>query len=197
MAEREEIEQVFRANLERVRGLVTLHEEIAPGRPGETVDDVLRAGVVLLHATLEDLLRSLEEWKLPEAPSESLRPISFARSSKPKDKFDLGDLAEFPRPDRGLGHRPIRQAYLKRSSYNQLGVIVAILQRIGRSYDVPARQKAELAAMMNRRHQIAHRADRISHSETERQIANQISASDVNNWIAVVEGLGTEILTRA
>ena len=196
MAEREEIEQVFRANLERMRGLVTLHEEIAPARPGETVDDLLRAAVVLLHATLEDLLRSLEEWKLPEAPSEELRPILFAGSSQPRTRFDLGDLAEFRGQTVDSVIARSVQAHLKRSSYHQLGVIIAVLQRIGVSYFVPPPQKAGLATMMNRRHQIAHRADRISLSETERQVVNQISASDVKNWIVEVEGFGAEILAR-
>ena len=37
------------------------------GRRSVQDTDILRAAVVLLHATLEDLLRSLADWKLPTA----------------------------------------------------------------------------------------------------------------------------------
>ena len=60
----------FEANLDRVRNLVNLYSaSFGKGqgrRPGPDAD-ILRAAVVLLHATLEDLLRSLAEWKIPTA----------------------------------------------------------------------------------------------------------------------------------
>ena len=62
------IRQRFGENLDRVRNLVSLYSSsVGVGQGRRTVQDadILRAAVVLLHATLEDLLRSLAEWKLP------------------------------------------------------------------------------------------------------------------------------------
>jgi hypothetical protein len=94
MDEHEQIDQKFRANVERVRALVSLYEGNVSGVPGRKpvpVADLLRAAVVLLHATLEDLVRSLAEWKFPDAPAASLVGIWFAGSKKPREKLDLGE----------------------------------------------------------------------------------------------------------
>jgi hypothetical protein len=197
MAEREEIEEQFQANVERVRGLVTLYEEIVPEGPGRKpvpVADLLRAAVVLLHATLEDLLRSLAEWKLPGASAASLGGIWFADARKSKEKFDLGDLADFRGQTIDSVITRSVKAHLDRSSYNHPGEIAEILDRIGVSYTIPTSQRNALAAMMSRRHQIAHRADRNPLSGSGHQRAVSISASIVNRWIGVVEAVGTEIL---
>jgi hypothetical protein len=64
-----EIENRFNGNLERVEHLVALYETLTtgPGRRPVDTSDILRSAVVFLHATLEDFLRSLLEWKLPSA----------------------------------------------------------------------------------------------------------------------------------
>ncbi len=200
MTEREEIEEQFRANVERVRGLVTLYEGIVSGGPGRKpvpVADLLRAAVVLLHATLEDLLRSLAEWRLPGAPAASLADIWFAGSRKSKEKLDLGDLTDFRGQTIDSVIARSVKAHLERSSYNHPGEIVEILDKIGVSYTIPTPQRNALAALMSRRHQIAHRADRNPLSGAGHQMAVSISASIVNSWISVVEQVGTEILAQA
>jgi hypothetical protein len=64
-----EIEIRFKSNLERVDHLVALYDTATtgPGRRPVDKSDILRSAVVFLHATLEDFLRSLLEWKLPTA----------------------------------------------------------------------------------------------------------------------------------
>jgi acid stress-induced BolA-like protein IbaG/YrbA len=96
MPEREEIGLRFQSNLERVRGLVTLYETLAPEKPGRRpvpFTDLLRAAVVFLHATLEDLLRSTLEWKLPSAPGDLLKGIPLTGMTD--QKFTLSELAEY------------------------------------------------------------------------------------------------------
>jgi hypothetical protein len=45
------------------------------GRPSVAAIDILRAYVVLLHASMEDLLRSVLAWKLPSAKPEHLEEV--------------------------------------------------------------------------------------------------------------------------
>ena len=79
--------------------------------------------MVLLHATLEDLLRGLAEWKLPTAPATSLDRIPLAGSGKPKERFALVDLAEFRGQTVDAVIAQSVDAYLERSSYNHPGEI--------------------------------------------------------------------------
>jgi hypothetical protein len=89
-----EIESRFTENLDRVKHLVDVYQAAAsgPGRRNVGTTDVLRAAVVFLHATLEDLLRSLLEWKLPGAAAEHLRDIPL-EGKEARTKFTLDELA--------------------------------------------------------------------------------------------------------
>lgn len=89
------IEARFVENIARVRNLTDLYRihlmGQGSGRRGHSKTDVLRAAVVMLHASMEDLLRSIEYWKLPSANSAVLANIPLA-SKGPATKFNLGDL---------------------------------------------------------------------------------------------------------
>src|SRR5438874_2815679 len=113
----------FRANLDRVRGLVTLYEEVtaaAPGRASVRESDLLRAAVVLLHAALEDLIRGLAAARLPTSSAEVLAeiPVKLKGGSATAMKVTLGDLAAH----RGRSIDDVIAesigAYLERSNYN-------------------------------------------------------------------------------
>ncbi len=199
MAEREEIEARFRANLERVRGLVDLYSTITPGGQGQKpvpVADLLRAAVVLLHASLEDLLRSLGRWKLPAVSPTLLDKIMVAVLDKSVEKISLAELAEF----RGQTVDSILsqsiERHLERSSYNNLVDVMSFLTRIGIKLDVPRDWKSDLAAMMNRRHWIAHQVDRNQLSGPGHQKVRSISLSIVTGWIESVELFGLAILNQ-
>ena len=66
-----EISNRFDLNIKRVKNLVSIYRLIlsgpGKGRRGHQESDVLRAATVLLHASMEDVLRSLAYWKLPTA----------------------------------------------------------------------------------------------------------------------------------
>jgi hypothetical protein len=200
MTEREEIEQQFRANLERVTGLVGLYEEVAArgrGRKAVPDSDLLRAAVILLHATLEDLLRSLAEWKLPTASATSLERITFGGAKKGKEQFTLVDLAEF----RGQSVDEVIArsvaGYLERSNYNHPGDVADLLRKIGVDYSMSKEMRDDLAIMMIRRHAIAHRADRNPLQGPGHQIARSISVALVKQWTKRVEGFGLAVLKKS
>ena len=91
-----EIENRFNGNLDRVEYLVALYETGSSGSGRRAVDtsDILRSAVVFLHATLEDFLRSLLEWKLPTAQASYLKDVPLV-GKKPRSTFSLDDLALF------------------------------------------------------------------------------------------------------
>lgn len=197
MPSREEIEQRFRANLERVQLFVSDYESSVAGGPGrKTVarSDTLRAAVVFLHATLEDLLRGLAEWKLPMAPADSLDRIPLVGIGKPKEKFTLADLAEFRGQTVDAVIAQSVEGFLERSSYNHPGEIADLLGKIKVNYLIADELRNRLAVMMSRRHWIAHRADRNLSSGMGHQAAQSISAALVRRWIKAVERFGEDVL---
>ncbi|MCH5378113.1 MAG: hypothetical protein JJ992_29510, partial [Planctomycetes bacterium] len=76
--------------------LIELHEfltKISTGLSGYDASDVLRSAVVLLHATLEDLLRTVASAHLPRADNEFIRKMPLA--GKPRSgKYTIGDLVQ-------------------------------------------------------------------------------------------------------
>lgn len=71
-----QIQERLELNIARVKNLVDIYEThltgTGRGRRGHAKTDVLRAATVLLHATVEDVLRSIARWKLPLASSDVL-----------------------------------------------------------------------------------------------------------------------------
>jgi hypothetical protein len=147
MAIRDEIEEQFQANLGRVRELVDLSEAMnrSRARKPKPSSDLLRAAVVLLHATLEDLLRSLAEWKLPTALATSVERIPLGGTDRGQERFTRVDLAGY----RGRSvDSVIAQSiagYLERSSYNHPGDIGELLGKISVDLSIEKDVRDDLA----------------------------------------------------
>jgi hypothetical protein len=194
---RDEIEARFGDNLKRVRNLVDLYtagSRKGKGRRTVHESDILRAAVVLLHATLEDFLRSLAEWKLPTGPAEVLAEIPLSGAGR-GSRFGLHELAAY----RGqtvdeVIVKSVRQ-HLERSSYNHPGDIEATLAVIGCKIKIDKLDRSELAAMMARRHWIAHRLDANPEKGSGHHRVKSLANSSVTVWIAAVERLGREVLS--
>lgn len=186
----------FRDNLGRVNTLIQ-SATVRRGRPSPSDADRLRAAVVFLHATLEDLLRSnLEErWHL--APADKLSELRFPRpgSDKPKDKLSVAELAEH----RGRTVSEVIQEaaaeHLKTRTFNHPGDIQTALDQAG--YDngqsLLNPYRANLAAMMSRRHHIVHRADRNEVSGRGQHNERPISRQTLTVWYTAVADFGKEL----
>jgi hypothetical protein len=191
-----EIEQRFAINVARVRNLITLYDSRAPatGQGRRTVEDtdLLRAGVVLLHASMEDVIRSVLEWKLPSAPPEKLKGTPLVGSVG--EKFTMPDLAAH----RGKTVDDVLAesvtASLLRSNYNHPGEVDDALERVGlpKALVDPVRDK--LASAMSRRHWIVHRADRNEGKGSGYHAARPLQKRTVETWLGAVEQLGRSIL---
>ena len=201
MNERETIEARFRSDISRAIGLVALFRWHAAGVHDDNSPvhkpDLLRAAVVLLHASLEDLFRSIAEWKLPTASPVSLEWIPLASNEKDKEKFTLVDLAEFRGQSvdsviaRSVGR------YLERSNYNHPGDLMEVLRKTDVEFTIPSELRIKLAAMMSRRHWIAHRVDRDpleAIDPSKPQLGQSILPELVSEWIGAVIEVGEAVL---
>lgn len=194
------IESRFAENIARVRNLAELyrvhHMGQGSGRRGHSKTDVLRAAVVMLHAAMEDLLRSIEYWKLPGAGSDVLAKIPLA-SKAPATKFNLGDLVAH----RGQSVYEVISnsvdTHLERSNYNNPDELAAFCGNVGIDVTRVNSHFPKIEPMMKRRHQIVHRADRDDQAAGRgRHRVTSIGVATVNGWISEVEAFGTAVLNE-
>ena len=161
----EDINKTLNDNLARVENLVATFEAQPAvagqrGRRSAQVLDLLRAGVVFLHASLEDMLRSIAYWKLPMADAGVIDEVPLTGIGNNPKKFLLGSLV----PHRGKTVDELISesvsAKLDRSNFNNTGEVAALLKSVGVSVENVNSEFEELDKLMERRHKIVHRADR-------------------------------------
>lgn len=193
---KEQIEARFQRNLERVQALLELYRAgiTGAGHPPVHQADVLRAAVVFLHATLEDVVRSSLEWRLPDAAPEHLVEVTLLGCER-RSKFTLVDLARH----RGktvaelLAESVIES--LERSSFNQVNDLALALRRIQMDpLAILASHGDDLDGMMKRRHWIVHRADRDQQPGSDHLRTRLLSPMTVETWKNAVERFGAALL---
>jgi hypothetical protein len=193
-----QIEAQFVDNLDRVRNLVRIYEvdlaTVSAGTRGKYKTDVLRAATVLLHATLEDLLRSLAYWKLPRAPSAILDNVPLAGRSA-NQKFSLSALADHRGKTVDELIEKSVDAHLERSSYGNTAAIASVFLQIGLDIRPVQNLLVDLEVLMSRRHQIVHRAD-IDSTRGVGNRVNTITITSVEKWINTVAGFGAAALSQ-
>jgi hypothetical protein len=198
------ITERFAINVARVRGLIGSFKKLRKRRSCQHDDprDVLRAAVVLLHATLEDLLRSLEELVLQRPSKGALKPITFPpeRGKAHGDgKFTLMDLhTRFHGQTVDAVVREAIEAHLEQQTYNNLADVNEALVRLGLHADpITLPLKQHLMSMIRRRHWIAHRVD-VATTNPQKLLhllgPSPIDANLVDSWTCAVERFGTQVL---
>lgn len=179
----------FNANIARVDNLVRLYEQThghGRGRRSIGANDILRAATVLLHASLEDLLRSIARWRIPIAGDPVLNKVPLAGSPGRFEKFGLGALAAHRGKTIDEVIRESVREHLERTSYSSTEEIGSFLQAIGVAVAQVNARFADLDAMTRRRHHIVHQADHNPERGRGRHRARQISVHDVRKWITAV-----------
>jgi hypothetical protein len=181
---------------------MTLVEE--SGKVGKDISgDILRSVVVLNHAYLEDYLRTLAQVFLPNANENVLDdvPLADCGMGRRAEKFYLGRLARH----RGkLVDEVISESvseYMERSTFSNVTEIVSFLDVLGLKVPevrdetkpiqmpFPHETWATLEAMIQRRHQIVHRADKGKSS------LEPIDASVVLEWLVATLNLMLSVAT--
>ncbi len=200
---KQDIEDRFNANIARVRGLVSTYDAVAgpgAGRASVAHTDVLRASVILLHAALEDLLRSIEELKLPVAAPTAFERIRFvvpgASSKDARERFSLVELADYRGKSVDDVFRAAIDGHLAHSNYNNFREVKQCLARVGVSVSIGHVVVAALEAMMKRRHWIAHRADANPLSGRGHHVAQSIGKGLISSWLDVVESFSRDLLQQ-
>lgn len=194
------IEERFVLNLNRVRNLLPIYTNHLAGqgggRRGHQATDVLRAATVLLHAALEDVLRSLAYWKLPQANTAVLEKIALVGGSA--TKFNLGELAAHRGKTIDAVIKESTDASLERSNYNNRKEVIHLLESIGLNVEPIQQYMATLEQSMSRRHQIVHRADANPNQRPGRgnhRVAS-LSPATLNGWIANTEQFVNAVLAQ-
>lgn len=175
-------------NLGRADRLVSMHEKYVGSKkkdPSGESDDLLRAAIVFAHASLEEFLRSCSFHLLPNCSAQMLDDIPLAglnHSGKP-EKFLLGRLA----PHKGkLVDEVIKESvheFLQKTSYNSASDVVAALEQCGLDVSYVRKFLPAIDAMIKRRHQIVHRADRDFGNRKRKLVASKITAYQARLWI--------------
>jgi len=195
---KQEIADRFALNIVRVKNLVAIYSNQLSGegrgRRGHQETDVLRAATVLLHASIEDVLRSLAYWKLPSAAPQVLDMIPFAGGTAMK--ITLGTLSS----QRGKTVEDVIKesvdASLERSNYNNSVEVCSLLQSIGLNTAVVQLYLSKIEEAMKRRHQIVHRADANPNPGRGNHRVASISPVTVNAWIANTERFVQTVLAQ-
>lgn len=191
------LDRRIRRNLDRVRGLVDAHDQllaVPPGGANPRAEDVLRAAVVLVHASLEDLLRTISAERLPGTTNkEILNQIPFPGADERRTRFSIGDLSDY----RGRSVSDLISeavgSYLNRVSYNTPDDIARCLHQIGLPPALVAPFAPQLDALMRRRHHIVHRVD-ANEAPRARRATRPIDKPTVEAWVQAVGDFGSALI---
>lgn len=161
----EPIKTSFYNNLQRVRDLTQLHLALQSFPAQNSIlysEDVLRASIVLMHASMEDLIRGIFRWIMPTRGAEEWNKIPLKgldNRNQPK-AFLLGKLFEYKTMSvHEVVHSSIEE-YLNYTNYNKVEDIVSVFIDLGIDKTQFQDNFQLLNEMMGRRHKIVHQADR-------------------------------------
>ena len=161
----EDIERKFKRNLQRTRNLADAYDKIRPGGRGRKSvkdTDILRASIVFLHASLEEVIRDLLVQRLPDAEPQHLDKVSLSGKSVGGNpaKFFLGELAAFKGKTVDEVIEDSVRKQMNQSSFNDVEDIISRLRQVNINYeDEPIKVLSSVGNTIKRRHNIVHQAD--------------------------------------
>ena len=194
------IQQRITSNVARVRNLITIYETHlmgkGSGRRGHLQTDVLRSATVFLHASLEDFLRSIAYWKLPQAGKDVIDRIPLKGLPRNAAKFSLGELVAHKGKTVDDLIKQSVDEFLERSNYNNTQELASFLTSVGVDATLVNGRFADLEELMSRRHQIVHRGDIDESGGRGNSRVRSLGRSPVVLWIGAVEEFSTATLNQ-
>lgn len=156
-----------------------------PELQAEAVQEMLRAAVVLTHAYLEDYLRTIAEALLPEANEDVLNAIPLVGLPGRPDKFLLGKLVRHKGKRVEEVLRESVRDHLYRTTFNNQGDIRKLLvEALGFELSRYNEKDLEIIQeLIQRRHQIVHRADKVKVAHSETPHLQPIKSADASRWL--------------
>ncbi len=188
-------------NVKRLDNLLALYDELSAREAGKYSSDLLRSAVVLLHATLEDVLRGLLKWKKLRSSATELAKIQFHldQNGKGADKVTLCQLADFD--ENAPGDVTIRdfinasvKAHYNKESFNNRAQIADALLTLGLTPKTYEKVLGVIHPMTQRRHQIVHQSDRVEAAGGKHGETKKITKEDVVPWLNAVKQFLGDVL---
>jgi len=179
-------------NLRRVEDLVNFAQDNR--LPPLIKDDILRAAVVLLHATLEDFLRYIGGRYIPSGGEDVLDKIPVVGLPDRSERLTLGKLAKHR--DKTVDQLIIEsvEARLDKRSFSSTNEVTSLLASIGVPNSEVETYYSSLSELIARRHGIVHKGDLIaSDNEQSERNAQPIDAAKVIEWYNTVYDFITEV----
>lgn len=194
-------------NIRRAQNFIMLYnsatENRGPGRRDTLTTDILRAGVVFLHSTLEDCLRSIILSKkiamlsTTEADFKAvLANVNLVGDNTGKSSVKKYTLSEFwdvkDKPVIMIVEEALRDkvSYMTFNDYSQ---IVASLATVGINLSTNFNPDGIIDNYINRRHKIVHEADNNSAHGPGNYRATSINANTLSAWIKAANDLVSDI----
>jgi hypothetical protein len=187
----------FNENIARVENLISASKRLVGEDISDTqlANEVLRAAVVFLHSSLEEIIRNLFLHKLPQVTPENLNKVPFnghEPTHRPKGIL-LGDLLEY----RGqFVENLIRDSidqYVNTININGTNQLVDCLKLADVPHE-PLRPFFEpLDTLMKRRHIVVHQMDRSSKLDPLTSNLNDIDEAVVVAWKIAIVGFATQL----
>lgn len=152
-------------NISRVENLVLIYENLDlradDGRRRRHDTDILRAAVVMLHASLEDFLRGVLQWRLPVSGKNEIDLVPLLGQGKRNaEKFNLGSLVEYRDWKVSDLIDDSVKSYLDNwSTFNDAAQVKNAIDRSG--LESEGFNYTEISEMISRRHNIVHKADAV------------------------------------
>jgi hypothetical protein len=176
----------FADNLGRASNLIAASEQLAGTSTASAplAQDVLRAAVVFLHASLEEVVRNLFVRNLPNVAPDKLDeiPLTGAPGSRRPTKILLGSRVQFRGEFVENVIKKSIDAYVDTFNLNNTGELVHCLE-LAEIDATPLRQHfPALNELMQRRHQIVHQMDRTNELDPLTVPLSSLDVLTVERW---------------
>lgn len=178
----------FSDNLGRAKNLIIASKALDANSVG-TAEDVLRAAVVFLHASLEEVVRNLFIRRLPDVAPEKLNEIPMAGDfdSRRPTKILLGSLIQFKGQFVENVIMKSIDAYVDTLNLNNTSQLTQYLELADVEVSLLRKNFPALNELMQRRHQIVHQMDRKNELDPLTVPLTPLDLSAVEGWKNALE----------
>lgn len=176
----------FEKNFSRIDNLMKLYRTHLHPNNIRSKGDVLRTIVVMTHSTLEDFLRNILRWKLPDSSPEVLNKVTL-RGKKGKTKIEFKDIVELKGNTVDTIVQKSIKEYLNMVSFNNTNDIASHMNSINIETELLTSYFGNLDLMIKKRHNIVHKADRTNDEDISKTRVQTITHNQVDRWIRNVD----------
>ncbi len=162
-------------------------------------DEILRASIVYVHASLEEAIRDIARRRIDLWPSELLDEVPLVPGKRANTKFHFHDLLAFSKKSVGETVYGAVNDWLNATSFTSIAGILKFLKGIGVDVKKVLAENSDLfgadanelmrpaSQLIKRRHQIVHSQDYEHGSRVRNSIDTaSVMSSVVSVWVLIV-----------